>query len=199
MDLILRGGNVITMRLSNTREQAIAIKDGRIAATGSSRSISQLATSGCRVVDLDGRTVLPGFVDSHVHLFLTGVSLGAAQLGTASTVAEVCERLRENATSAAPGAWVYGMACLPAVLREGRFPTLAELDKAVPNNPVYIAAVTFHSGATNSLGLRLIDPDPAMPGVEIDDPGIGYNAKSSNGPGVLDRVAAVVGQRRIEP
>lgn len=168
MDLILSNGNVISMCVPNKREQAIAIHGGRVVAVGSTRTVSRLATSDCRVIDLQGRTVLPGFIDSHTHCFLTGLSLTAALVGTAKTVSEVCERVREKSATTADSEWVYAMGCVPFALREKRFPTRAELDVAAPRNPVYLSASTFHSGATNSLGLKLIDPDPAMAGVERD-------------------------------
>ena len=69
------------------------------------------------------------------------------------------------------GDWVYGMGCAPWALAEGRFPTMKELDRALPNNPVYIAAVTFHSGATNTAGFKAIGIDPARTGVQKDAAG----------------------------
>lgn len=168
MDLILVNGNVITMNVPHQRQQAVAIRQGRIAAVGSTQGMLRLRTSASRVVDLQGKTVLPGLIDSHAHAFLTGVGLIAAQLGAATTVAEVCDAIRARAAVTTPGKWVYGMGCLPWALREQRFPGLAELDRAAPENPVYIAAATFHSGAANSPGMRLIAPEPDLPGLERD-------------------------------
>jgi predicted amidohydrolase YtcJ len=172
MDLCLVNGNVITMALPNKREEAVAVREGRIAAVGSSRAVSALATPDSQIIDLDGKTVLPGFIDSHAHCFLTGMSLTAAQVGTATTTVDVCELVREKAAATDPGKWVYAMGCLPFALQEKRFPNISELDAAAPENPVYVSAATFHSGATNSLGMRLIDPDPELHGLE-KDPGTG--------------------------
>jgi predicted amidohydrolase YtcJ len=171
MDMVLVNGNVITMGLPNKREQAVAITDGRITKVGSTQAVRESASETARLIDLHGRTLMPGLIDSHMHGFLTGMTLGSARLETATTVDEVCERLHERARAASPGAWVYGMGCAPWALAEGRFPTLDELDHAVPKNPVYVSAITFHSGATNSEGLAAIGMDLARHGVEKDSAG----------------------------
>jgi predicted amidohydrolase YtcJ len=156
MDMVLFDGNVITMAVPDRRQQAVAVDGGRIIAVGDSQSIRDLADPNTRMVDLAGKTVLPGLIDSHVHLFLTGLGLSAVALRVAASVADVCDAIRERARDTLPGRWVYGMGCAPWGLKEARYPTLSELDEAAPENPVYISAVTFHSGATNSLGFREI-------------------------------------------
>ena len=171
MDTLLVNGNVITMASPNVREQAIAISDGTIVQVGDSSAVRKSASDGARIFDLHGMTVLPGLTDSHMHCFITGLSLVSARLEDAHSVADVCERLREAARDAEPDAWVYALGCQPWALAEHRYPTLEELDRVAPRNPVYIAAVTFHSGATNSRGLELIKPDLAEPGVEKDEAG----------------------------
>ena len=107
-DLILLHGNVITMTVPNKREQAVAIVGDRILEIGPDWAMEQLRGPATEVVDLAGRTVLPGFVDSHVHCFLTSVSLRSAQLGGATSVAEACRRMREQAAHVPAGEWVYG-------------------------------------------------------------------------------------------
>ena len=131
----------------------MAIDCGRIVAVGDSESIRGLADANTRMVDLAGKTLLPGLIDSHVHLFLTGLGLSAVALQGATSVGDVCDAIRERARATPPGRWVYGMGCAPWALKEARYPLLSELDEAAPDNPVYISAVTFHSGATNTRGL----------------------------------------------
>jgi predicted amidohydrolase YtcJ len=171
MELVLTNANVIPMAVPSKREQAIAIRDGRIVMVASSRAVAEMASANARVVDLQGRTVLPGFIDSHMHCFLTGLQSIAARLETARTVDDVCELVHQRARDCEPGQWVYGLGCMPWALREGRYPTIADLDRAAPRNPVYIMAQTVHSGAANSAAFRTIAIDPSTPGVEKDPAG----------------------------
>ncbi len=176
MDMILVNGNVITMAAAGATAAdhlggAVAIRDGRILAVGDESSVRAAASADARVVDLEGKTVLPGFIDSHMHCFITGISLVSARLETAATVAEVCERMAAQASRTPAGAWVYGIGCVPWALAEGRYPTMEELERAVPDHPAYIAAVTFHSGSTNKRGFDLIGLQPEQHGVEVDAEG----------------------------
>ncbi|MCZ7665327.1 MAG: amidohydrolase [Thermoleophilia bacterium] len=174
--MILVNGNVITMTAADAtvaehRGQALAIHDARILAVGDESAVRAAVSVGAQVVDLEGKTVLPGFIDSHMHCFVTGISLVSARLETAASVAEVCERMAEQAGRTPAGSWVYGTGCVPWALAEGRYPTMEELARAVPDHPAYIAAVTFHSGSTNTRGFELIGLQPGRHGVEVDAEG----------------------------
>lgn len=171
VDMILVNGRVVTMTAPNTGCQAVAVRDGRILAAGSDRAIREAASADARVIDLAGKTVLPGFIDSHMHCFLTGISLVAARLETATSVAEVCERMADQASRAPHGSWIYGIGCVPWLLAEKRYPTMEELDRSVPDHPAYISAATFHSGSTNTRGFELIGLQPGHHGVEVDERG----------------------------
>ena len=171
MDLILHNANVITMGVPNKRQSAVAVKDGRIAFVGGDRDALALATDSTRTVELDGATVLPGLIDSHMHCFATGLTFISARLETATSVNEVCELMAEQARGVPKGKWVYGMSVVPWALKEGRYPTMAEMDASVPDHPIYMSSATFHSGATNTRGFELIGIDPARHGVEKDAQG----------------------------
>jgi len=159
------------MGVPNKRERAVAIRDGRVVKVGSTAAVTAASSSAARTIDLAGRTVLPGLSDSHMHCFLTGVGHVAAHLEVAQSVQDVCELVAERARDAEPGAWVYGVGCVPAALQEKRYPTMRELDRATRDNPVYVMAQTCHSGAANSKGFDLIGVDPSLPGVEKDSGG----------------------------
>jgi predicted amidohydrolase YtcJ len=167
-DLIFLNGNVITMTVPKKREHAIAIKDGRIVQVGSNRAVEALRKPETTVIDLSGQTILPGFIDSHLHATLTGLSLNAASLESAASVKEIIDRVREKAEKTPKGKWVLGMGCVPWALKEGRFPTMGELDQVSLDHPVFICAVTFHSSAVNTRGFEQIGIDPNMQGVEKD-------------------------------
>ena len=108
------------------------------------------------LIDLGGRTVMPGLVDSHAHALDTGLRGVAVDLEGVLSVGEVCERIARGGPSFATG-WVYAARLLHWELREARYPTIAELDAVCPDRPAFIMSVTGHSGATNSAGLRLIE------------------------------------------
>ena len=167
MDLLFVNANVITMDESMRRCEALAVRDDRILAVGNSADVLAAGRGDSSVViDLAGRTVLPGLIDSHTHAFLTGVHSISVHLDAATCVAQVCEAVHDQARDSSPGQWIYGMDCLPFALQERRYPDRFELDAVVPRNPVYIAGSSFHSGAANTLALRLINPDLRLPGVE---------------------------------
>ena len=168
MDLLLVNANVITMAVPNKREQAVAVKDGKIVKVGADWALKKLATENTKVVDLKGKTVLPGFIDSHMHASLTGTCLNSTQLLTATSVAEVCEIIHDSAKKTPKEKWVFGTRCVPWLLKEKRFPTMKELDSVSEGHPVYISSATFHSGVANTPAFAHIAIDTRLPGVEKD-------------------------------
>jgi predicted amidohydrolase YtcJ len=155
-NLRLVNGTVLSVDGSPPRHRAVAIRSGQIAAVGDNSEILALDIGKAEIVDLAGSFVLPGFIDSHVHAFATGLTMVSADLGRARDVADVCRRMREHALANGDAAWVLGLGCTPWTLAERRFPTREELDAAVPDRPVYVTSATFHSGAANSIALRQI-------------------------------------------
>jgi predicted amidohydrolase YtcJ len=140
-DTVLLNGKILTVDTQFSTRQALAIRDGRILALGSSAEMKKLAGPRSRVIDLQGRTVIPGLIDNHIHAiraaqtFSTEVNwIGAASL------AEALGRIRDAAQRMKPGSWLI-VATPPATLDafpEKRRPTQAELAAAAPNNPVYV-------------------------------------------------------------
>ena len=129
MDVLLVNGNVITMDPRKRWAQALLVRDRRIEFVGATDEALQCGATGCEVVDLGGKTVMPGFIDSHMHGFLTAIMVNrGVHLETARTVDDVCQRIRAQALKTPPGAWVHGFGCIPWRCRENRFPTMAELD-----------------------------------------------------------------------
>jgi len=195
MNAKLVGGTIITMDPEHPAATAVAIRDGRIAAVGDDHDILAVDAPGAELIDLHGRTVLPGLVDSHVHALDTGLQHLAIDLADATSVADVCDAIARERPRF-PSGWVYAMRCATWELREGRYPTIAELDAVCPDQPVFVSSVTGHSGATNSPGLRIIEagapklsrPAPASPeeaGWFPDD--ISLLAASSVAFGALER------------
>src|SRR6188768_3284897 len=138
-DTVLLNGKVLTVdRASSTRE-ALAIRDGRIVAVGTTADVRRLAGSTTRVIDLQGRTVIPGLIDSHMHA-IRAAQFFATEVNWigAPTLTEALGRVRA-AVQARPGAWlIVAGGWTEKQFREARRPTQAELQAAAPSNPVYV-------------------------------------------------------------
>lgn len=153
-ELVLTGGVIHTVSDRGT-VSALAVKDGRIAWIGSAEGSAALAGPGTRVVDLGGRTILPGFVDSHNHMLKAGLDLGKVQLDGAATLDDVLAAVATRAKALPDEEWVVASASWhEAGLAEKRLPTREELDAAAPRHPVYIPR-GGHTAVANSRALAL--------------------------------------------
>jgi predicted amidohydrolase YtcJ len=134
-DIIIVNGKVLTVDANNSQAQAVAIRGNTIAAVGADADIRRLAGPATRVIDAGGRTVVPGFNETHVHA--TGASRGevAQPFVQLHSIDEIKDWVRARAKIEGPGGWIR----IPRVdvtrIREGRLPTKAELDEAAPGNP----------------------------------------------------------------
>src|SRR4249920_119384 len=147
---------------------SMLVRDGRIAAVGSAEEIQATATPGARVARLGGATVVPGLIDAHCHVSNVGYLAAGADCSQPSApgIPEIQARLREAAGRTQPGSWVTGSGYVEYKLREGRHPTRADLDEAVPDRPAVLYHTSLHACVLNTAALReagLEDgqPDPA--------------------------------------
>jgi len=139
-DTILLNGKILTVDSRFSIQEALAIRDGRIAALGTTTEIRKLAGANTRVVDLQTRTVIPGLIDSHMHAIRAALSFSTEVnwIG-ARTLAEALSRIRAAAQSKGPGKWlIVAGGWNVQQLQENRRPTQSELTAAAPNNPVYV-------------------------------------------------------------
>ena len=142
-DTVLLNGKILTGDAPFSIQQALAVRDGRISAIGSTAQIRQLAGKTTRVVDLGGRTVIPGLIDSHLHA-IRAASFFATETNWAGvpTLAEALERIRRSAAAKKPGEWVIvGGGWRPEQFKEKRPPTQAELTEAAGDHPAYVQMV----------------------------------------------------------
>lgn len=171
-DLIVHNGKIITVDREFSVRRAMAVKDGRIVRLGDDAEV--LATKGdaTRVIDLAGRTVLPGLIDSHVHPSGAAMTEFDHDIPPMETVADVLAYVRSRAEALDDGEWIELSQVFITRLREQRYPTRAELDAAAPKNPVVFS--TGPDASLNTLALRLsgIDKD-----FKVDDGGPGYAEK----------------------
>ncbi len=139
-DAILVNGKVLTADPGFSIRQAVAIRDGKIAGVGSTAEMKRLAGSKTRVIDLDGRTVIPGLIDSHMHAIRAALSFATEVnwIG-APSLTEAYNRIREAAHTRTPGSWlIVAGGWSVQQFKENRLPTQAELRAAAPDNPVYV-------------------------------------------------------------
>ncbi len=172
-DRIMTHGKIITVDARDKIVEAIAIKDGRFLATGTTDEIMDLASRDTEVLNLEGKTVLPGLIDSHTHPLLQAAHLIAINCRKPSVkgIADIKKMVRARALELGPGKWIRAVNFNDSKLLEKRHINRWELDEVSPDNPVHVLADTGHRCIVNSRALELagvtkdtVDP----PGGEIE-------------------------------
>ncbi|WP_458210579.1 amidohydrolase [Haladaptatus sp. NG-SE-30] len=152
-DRILYDGTIRTVDAEDSVVEAVAIRDGRFLAVGDTADIRTLAGPNTVERDLDGRTVIPGLIDSHIHLRQVGMDLDRVTLFDARRIDDVLDAIGAEADSLPDGEWVLaGWGWHESQLEENRLPTRSQLDKVAPDNPVFIPRGA-HVAVVNSAGL----------------------------------------------
>ena len=139
-DTAFVNGKILTGDSTSTVHQALAVRDGRILAVGTNADVRRLSGKSTRLVDLQGRSVVPGLVDSHMHAIRAALSFATEVnwIGAAS-LEEALNRVRDSAKRAKPGGWlIVAGGWTEQQFKEKRRPTQAELAAAAPGNPVYV-------------------------------------------------------------
>jgi len=174
-DLIIRDAHIVTVDSKFSVAQAAAIRDGRFVAVGSDAEVMRSRGPNTRVIDLRGKTVLPGFDDTHVHLTAGEELPLQVDLTHIHSIKQIQAAIAARARQVKPGEWITGTrGWWEYQLAEGRLPTRADLDAAAPNNPVAIPGP--HYVIVNSRALALAHVTRDTP-----DPQGGQIYKDSNG------------------
>ncbi len=189
-DLVLHDGKIVTMNAAQPQAQAIAVVGDKIAAVGNDKEIRKLIGDSTRVIDLQGKLMIPGLIESHGHL----LGIGQAKLvldlvGTTSEV-QIAQMIEARAARAKPGEWILGRGWDQNDWPEKKFPTFESITKAAPNNPVYLTRVDGHAGWANRRAMEFAGLTKEMP----DPPG-GRSIRDGQGnpTGVLiDRAQGLV-------
>ena len=168
MELIVEDAEFVTMAGAEPA-QAMLVRDGRIAAVGPAGAVRGAAAPGAQVVRLDGATVIPGLIDAHCHVCDVGYLATAADCSqpSAPDIPAIQARLRDAAGRTPEGSWVTGGGYVEYKLREGRHPTRADLDQAVPDRPAVVYHTSLHACVLNTAALReagFADGQPDPPG-----------------------------------
>ncbi|MBM1174826.1 amidohydrolase, partial [Microvirga arabica] len=196
-DLILHNGKVVTVDKNFTTTEALAIRGDRFVAVGDNETVLKEAGPNTQIIDLDGRTVVPGLIDTHLHMASAALNRPAVKLLEARSVDDVKKLIAERVAQTPPGQWVVASSGWhESLLSEGRLPTRYELDEVSPNNPVFIPrgghVVTVNSKALELAGIKKDTPDPKG-GVIVRDPATGEAI------GVLLETAAYFARRVLPP
>jgi predicted amidohydrolase YtcJ len=166
-DTLLVNGKVVTLDGASSVTQAIAIRDGRILATGDDADIRKRADSHTHIIDLGGRTVIPGLMDSHIHALRAGLT-HSAELSWAGvpSLAAGLDLIRDAARTMPAGAWIkIGGGWTELQFPEKRGPTVAELVAAAPGRPVYVQRLYNTAWITpEGVNLMKLRPDTEIPG-----------------------------------
>ena len=196
-DLILLHGKIVTVDPADRVAQAMAVTAGKIVAVGSDQEIESRVGEGTRVIDLRGRTVTPGLIDSHAH-FSAAAELYSVELSDVAItrMADILDRVAARVKGLKPGEWVQGRGWDEGKLVERRYVTAADLDKVSPVNPVWLTQTTNHYGVANTVALKLA-------GITRDtkDPPAGTIDRDSRGnpTGVLKESAQGLVARNVPP
>ncbi len=158
------------------KADALAICQGRIIALGSSGDMLHLAGPATEKIDLDGRLVVPGFFDSHIHFYEWALKRRDLPLDHLSSLEELLARIEKSAHTLAPGQWIMGQGWNETEWSVPRQPSRLSLDQVAPDHPVLLWRCDLHLAVANSAALRLagIDsstPDPPEGRIERDETG----------------------------
>lgn len=156
-DIILFNGKIISGDLQDRIYQAAAVKKDIIMELGTDEEVLALKGEGTRLVNLRGRTVIPGLVETHAHVSWAALSEVRGELFIPNSVKELLEYIRKRVKAIGPGEWLYFKNTYPTRLDEYRFPTMEELDDAAPENPVYVDGA--YAGQANTCALKIAGID----------------------------------------
>jgi predicted amidohydrolase YtcJ len=156
-DLILHNANVITMNPARPTAQLVAIKGNRILLVAGNEGLERVKGAKSKVIDCQGRTVVPGFNDAHCHIFSFIRKLRSLDLSPASvrSIADIKAAIRHRVQSLPPGRWLTGTDYNEFYLAEKRHPNRWDLDEAAPQHPVVISHRSLHACVLNSRALSL--------------------------------------------
>lgn len=181
-DLVIRNGKIITVDAQNNIAEAAAVLDGKFVQVGSNDDVAGLIGAATEVIDLAGKTLVPGFIDSHTHPVSTGAFMYSLDLIDAAaelcpSIADLQDRIRERVKQTPQGGWIGGRNYVPEKMKEKRWPTRQELDAVAPDNPLIVIIRGYHAHVVNSRAIELagITKDTPNPegGVIDKDPATG--------------------------
>lgn len=163
---LLINANIVTMDTTIPQAEALLIEDEKFGRVGQLVDFSSLIEQGVPTEDMQGKTIFPGFIDTHQHTMLTGLLASAIDLSAAKCIDDVVSLCQEAAKSTERGQWIRGSYLNDLNLAEKRMPTRQELDRATSNHPIYLLHPTIHLCSFNSFGLKALQLPRDLSGVD---------------------------------
>jgi predicted amidohydrolase YtcJ len=190
--VVYRGGPVVTMDGARRIVEALGVEGDRIAAVGSEDEVLAWADGRAEIVELQGRALLPGFIDAHGHFPGEGIyaalaDLNSPPIGEMRSIDDIVARMRTQSAETPAGEWVVGMSYDDSLLAEKRHPTREDLDRISTAHPVALVHISGHLATVNSRALTELGFDAQTP-----DPEGGVIRRDASGEpdGVLEETAA---------
>ncbi|MBI1801077.1 MAG: amidohydrolase, partial [Chloroflexi bacterium] len=196
IDTVLYNGNVHTMDPKRPRAQAVVIRHGRIVTTGMDKDLRDLIRPGVQAINLEGRTVIPGLCDAHLHFASASLGMQRVDHNDLPSLAEALRRVAARAAKTPKGQWILGRGWDQTEWVENRYPTRADLDSVAPEHPIALSRTDGHLLWVNSLALQMAGvtrdtPNPDGGQIDCDEQG--------EPTGVLRETAANAVYRIIPP
>lgn len=158
-DLLLQHGHIVTMDSARQVFESMAIRDGKILAVGGEDALKNCAAARTALLDLHGRTVLPGLIDVHTHAMVWVKSILRGEIDASypavRSISDITKAVAKRSAKLSPGQWILGSGWDDAKLAERRYITRHDLDAVSPNNPVYLTHDSGHLAVANSAALKL--------------------------------------------
>lgn len=193
IDLIIKNANIVTLDESNTIAKSLIVSKGEIVKIFSEAepdTAGYKVDAETRVIDLNGATLLPGFIDTHSHLLMYGEMLSFIDCRSPENknIEGILHKVHDKVSQTTPGQWIMGWGYDDTLVEEKRHPLRTDLDKVAPNNPVYIRHISGHFAAVNSRALEIAGITEAT-----EDPAGGFFGRDVEGrlDGVVHEIPAL--------
>ncbi|WP_285395972.1 amidohydrolase [Lysinibacillus sp. fls2-241-R2A-57] len=160
-DLVFINGEVITMDADSRIEEAVAIKENRIIFVGSTLEVQQMIDSKTEIIDLCGKSLLPGFIDAHIHLVMYGLNQLAISCKAHNITSneDIKQELRKKVQTVPKGQWIRAWGFNETTIKENRYLSIKELDEISTEHPIMITRTCGHISIVNSKALELAEID----------------------------------------
>ena len=198
IDFAVINAHIATLNYNDDTAQAVAVKDGKFVHVGSTEEVRELIDQDTRVIDAEGKTVTPGFVESHCHPSMAGLMLHfEADVRNAQSIDEIVDILNHKANQTPKGNWVKGFGYNDQKLTEKRHPTRWDLDKVSSEHPVYLGRTDGHLAVANSVALKMAGISSAT--ADPDGGRLDRDTQSKEPNGVLREQAQTLVKAIIPP